>query len=1078
MALQKQTVTVNFAKGLQTKVDPFQVPLGNFTALSNTTFDLLGANKKRNGYANLGTAIISPLTHTFKKFAANIASGKFIAKFKDELVMGDGLNFFSRTEAVDSWAYKGRLENTSTALNAIYQDQYNNVAPDCALNLTSGLSVYAWESWTFTPNVNGTLQCVRISIRDTSTNQEIINFALSSTTSRPRCVAIGANLYVVYYDSSVTSLLATAITSAGPGATTTLANNIDTTSPNYDLLVNNSLLYVAYNGTGSTVKVASFNSALVAQASVSKAEVASNGIGAFADSANNVWVAYNNSAATKAFIMNSALAVTVLAPTVVDAGATALNVKNVTGTYDGTQGIIFYDQPGVPVVGQLGAFATSANFTQPAVGATVGATFAGDVSQFNRQLVYITDGTDGGYYYVQGIDITGTMPVLLNLGYVGNSAPGSTINTPATIAPAYGYSNARVNYNTLTSGGVAGTAALYLGSAALASRAITIGTTARVLTVHDSTLQPTYFMSSLYNIPALSSIQIANISAKIIPSEGGGLPRTSILPNLSVDSSGRYNVALPKIVYFIERTQTNLQTRTPYNGIFVSTVNFSPTKISTQELGQSLNIAGGVIQLYDGEEISEQGYHIYPENVTGVWSAGGGSLDAGTYGYQIVYSWIDAQGQIHRSAPSAVLSIATGGASGKITLTIPTLRITQKQNVTIEIYRTEVNGTIYFREDTQYTSFPLNNSVLTNSTTFVSLTPDANIVGNEQIYTTGEIENIAPPASTSLAQYKNRETLVPSENPYQFWYSKQNIPGSPIEFSDLFVQNIGSVGGGMKAIAVLDDKIILGKGTSLYYMTGDGPAPSGANNDFSFPQFITADCGVVDVTSVVVMPLGLMFKAEKGIYLLDRSMQSSYIGADVESYNNIAVVSAQLIPKSNEVRFLLANSYYLMYDYFVKQWSVFSTINGVSDVIHNNLQVYLDSSGVAHRETPGVYADGATPVARSITLPWVNLAGLQGFERAYFFHLLARYLSAHTLRIDIAYDYDPAIAQSVTITPNAGDVPEQWRVFLTQQKFEAFQVTITEVVATAGAGFILSGIDISAAIKSNYPRLAANKQVG
>jgi hypothetical protein len=52
----------------------------------------------------------------------------------------------------------------------------------------------------------------------------------------------------------------------------------------------------------------------------------------------------------------------------------------------------------------------------------------------------------------------------------------------------------------------------------------------------------------------------------------------------------------------------------------------------------------------------------------------------GTYGIQVVWYWQDAQGQIHRSRPSAVVqaTITGGGGAGSIALVIPTLRVTSK----------------------------------------------------------------------------------------------------------------------------------------------------------------------------------------------------------------------------------------------------------------------------------------------------------------------------------------------------------------------------------------------------------------
>jgi hypothetical protein len=50
MALQKQNISLNFQKGLDTKPDPNQLTLGAFVSFKNAVFDELGLMKKRNGF--------------------------------------------------------------------------------------------------------------------------------------------------------------------------------------------------------------------------------------------------------------------------------------------------------------------------------------------------------------------------------------------------------------------------------------------------------------------------------------------------------------------------------------------------------------------------------------------------------------------------------------------------------------------------------------------------------------------------------------------------------------------------------------------------------------------------------------------------------------------------------------------------------------------------------------------------------------------------------------------------------------------------------------------------------------------
>lgn len=1083
MAIQKQAVNLNFAQGLDQKMDPRQVKPGKFLSMVNRVFNKGGLLEKTNGYAALGTSCLAPpYTLTSSQIPVNLTSGRMVTGFQDELVLLDGFNVFSYADTASNWAYRGRKEICATSSQAVYKDQYNNIMPDSAYNATLGFYLYAWESWTADPNMGGTLRWIEYSVIDATTGLSCqsgvipANSGVPVTAYSPRCVSISNKLYLFFYNPSSGKVQAKQVTENSIGATVDIVTNIDGTNPNYDVLVNNSLIYVAYNGTGSTVKVASFDSSLNSVASVSKGETATNGICAFADSSNNVWVGYNNGSASKYFIMNSALSVTVLAPTSLDGTATASGVKNITGVMTSATGaIFFYDKPGNPVLGPaVGTtpITVSTNpFVQPAVGSTISITVSAAFTS-NGTIIYIPT---GGYYFALQSGSSTTITIR-NLGFSGNAAPGANVSpTPEIIYTTNGYINALITYNTGSASGSVGTPTNYIRSAALASKAYLNNGVAHVNVVYDSPIQPTYFATALFNVS--TGATTASVVAKISEAESGGVPYRSLLSSVNTVSSGVFQCALNNRTFDILLTSNDNPIQFFFLGVFSSKIDFTFDDIQSNDLGNNLQIGGGVTSIYDGGSVSEQGFNLYPENITAT-NGGTGGLSDGLYGYQVVYAWVDHQGQTHRSAPSPVLSIDCS-ASSENTIVVPTLRITDKTSVTIELYRTEANGSIYYRIDPRFTTYPINNSVTSDTVTIVEGVPDDDISGNQQLYTAQEVENIAVPGSNIMTEYKNRLIAIPSENPFVWLYSKQVVINSPVEFSDLFQQNMGTVGGPLRGASRLDDKLILFKAQSIFYVTGTGPGPNGANNDFSDPQFITADAGLEDTRSIVTTPVGLMFKSSKGIYLLDRSLQTRYIGAAVEDYNQYTVRGAKLIPSQNQVKFILSNGTALLYDYYwtdengIGQWGVRSNLAAASDTLFQDLHTYVTSAGQVYQETPGLYLDGASAINTSWKTGWFNLAGLQGFERAYFFYFLAQYISAHTLTINLYYDYDATtVQQTLTITPDSSEL-EQWRVFLSKQKCQAFQIELIEACNGSGAGYSMSGLDLVVGLKKGYTTIKA-----
>ena len=1169
----KQPIQINFARGLDTKNDPFQVGPQNFLQLQNTVFQTRGRLTKRNGFAQDPTAVINPLSVNLSVVPANVGVGRLVTQYNQEKIICDGLNLFSLSDSDSSWIYKGRATLASLAQTNINKDVNSQTQQDSAQNNTLGWNLFAWVN-----TAASTVPGLFYNIIDQISGQVILPATLISANGiKPRCFSVGGNLYLVYYDTSLTQLRGLIINSLTTPSSSLVANDINTATPNYDLDVYNGSIYLAYETTTPNVKISLLSTSLVATASITKSESAVNCISIFNDPSNNVWVAYGNGSAIKAFVVNSTVTATVLAPTTVDSTATGQGCYNVTGTFSNTAGntaeaYIFYDQPTVPTqngtllfsfVPDISPVGPPLVFNQPASGAnTIGLPGPAAMGNFVGQNVFIFGGgvytvvsqtpgylfnvssssaTTGATYTNNGntftvVDyipsntqpgtillMTGASPplasgtltkasgtgdatiafsasstvtsvILKNTGDTGNAAPGTGINAYLNdgryVIDVYQTLQSYwTNFNTLTVAGTAGTPELYANQAGLASKAWSYLGIPTVTIVHPDLLQPTYFVSNLYNYQNSPQFILgANLAVKICESEAGGIPAQNILPRVNQQSATAYQLALlQQDLLFTSTSITGFtlagavsKANTYSNfGVVSDVIDFSLSNPSNVVLGNNLHIASGVLLMYDGQNVVEHNFHIYPTSVTAVVSSTtGGQLSAGQYGYQAIYEWTDNQGQVHKSAPSPVASIAVSAGS-VVNLSIPFLTLTQKPFTTLVIYRTQANGSIYFRllpvPNTEPNQLNTNPSI----TSFNDGAADGTLTANEQIYTTGEVENIGPPACFALFAYKNRLILIPSDNPYSYLYSKQVPPGSPVEFSDLFVENVGTVYGPLTGGARLDDKFILGTATNLLYVVGDGPAASGANNDFSDPIFITSDAGLVNQQSFVYSPIGLFFKSQKGIYICGRDLSVEYKGAAVERFNSQAVVGGQLISNSNQVRFLLGGGGTLMYDYFYGEWGQFSNPSGIGDCIYNGLHTYITAGGGVFTESPGVYLDGATPVLMNFTTAWFKLAGLQGYQRSFFYFLLASYLSPHQLSVSTYTNFNTSPDQTNLITPNSNDFLENWRGFFKNQRCQSFAISVQEVYAgTPGAAFTMSGINLIAGVKSSFRTISAAQSVG
>jgi hypothetical protein len=535
-----------------------------------------------------------------------------------------------------------------------------------------------------------------------------------------------------------------------------------------------------------------------------------------------------------------------------------------------------------------------------------------------------------------------------------------------------------------------GSAAIIKRSVGMASKLWEYNSKKYFVVVHDSSLQPTYFICDTDGL----------ISGKVLPGTAGQLPSKTFLSSIYPSSTGVYQFG------GLVRTRLISKDNDLYSlsGVSNITVDFtSVERFESVELGGNLHVGGGFVSMYDSQEIVELNFHLYPENVTAAVNNSAGSLAAGTYLYQVIYIWTDAKGQDHRSAPSVAVSAAPSGGSSTVTLTIPTLRLTSKIGVICEVYRTTDTGRLSFKIGA------VANDTAADSVSFADAgsISDANLVAKESLYTNGgQIENIPPPASLVVTTYKNRLVCVSSENPKKLIYSKKRAALGPVEFCDIFSIVLNKARR-ITALAEFDQKLIIFEPNQIFYITGNGPTATGAQNDFSPPQSITGDVGCSNTNSLVLMPLGLMFQSNKGIYLLDRSLQTVYIGAEVEAYNDLTITSAELIRDENQIRYLTSDGRCLIYDYFYGKWSTWTNHEGNGATIWNATgdYVYLRTDGRIFQQSSTSYKDDNDPVEMSLTTSWVKTNGIQGFQRIRRALVLGDFKSTHTLQLEIGHDY-------------------------------------------------------------------------
>lgn len=656
-----------------------------------------------------------------------------------------------------------------------------------------------------------------------------------------------------------------------------------------------------------------------------------------------------------------------------------------------------------------------------------------------------------------------TIANVTNVSIVESSTNNYTVVYEVSAFATY---NNMIKKNTIDTSASIGTPSIVLKSVGLASKLWSHDSIIYFTAIHSNTLQSTLFVSNINGI-LISKIS-SNTAGNLITA--GGLPRIS-----SIDSTNYLITSQVK-----GRLSQDNGTFFSILGVNSTTLNFNPaSKFKTKSLGSNLHISGGFLKMYDGTQLTEHSFHLYPEVVTaGSTSTSGGVLSDGTYGYKALYAWTDAQGIIHRSTPSLAVSVVLsgGGSTQQQSINVPTLRLTDKNNVILELYRTEASGTIYYLVSS--TTAPIaNDKTADNIIMADTLITDAALISRETLYTTGNVLSNLPSQPASIIEsFKNR-IFVTTAKANKLSYSKIQFEGYPVEFNDSLEIVIPSFGGDNIAAKAMDDKLIIFKENSIHYLSGDGPNNLGLQDTFIEPELISSDIGCSNVDSVVLTPSGIFFKSNKGIYQLTRSLGLQYIGAPVEDFNSLNITSAEVVPDKNQVRFTSSDGVCQVYNYTQNKWTTFSNYKALSAISFDNEYYYLRDDNLLYKENDN-FSDNGTSIKLKLESGWLSFSGVQGFQRVYRLLLLGAFKSAHKLKIKIAYDYVEAYTEEAIIdvsdftdsstygsnSPYGSDATYgaknqyQLRLDLSRQKCQSIKISIEDIQDSHGEALELSNI--------------------
>lgn len=530
-----------------------------------------------------------------------------------------------------------------------------------------------------------------------------------------------------------------------------------------------------------------------------------------------------------------------------------------------------------------------------------------------------------------------------------------------------------------------------------------------------------------------------------------------------------------------------------------------PSLLNFQTLprGASCYLGHNLIYELTATTFSEQNWIDFPQILLKEITSGiTTDLTDGLYQVAAIFEWTNGAGETVRSSPSIAKSIdivqpispSLPTAKIQVTLTIPPW-FSKKKNFRIKIFRSTVNGTLlYLDNDILINEFPIAD---TNVQYFITKS-DEEVIGNEILYTSGGVLPDFPfYDSKHFTLHKNNVWSISRENPYQVFFSKSFTPQLSLAAQPLFYVNVESLNGPVTALSSLDDKLVIAKSSYLYFLQGTGVDDTGAGQGFFVLDNIVSPVGCPHPQSIVRMPDGIMFLSNNGFWRLDRSLNTSYDGANAEKYNYVNVTSSILLRNQNKIKWSTIEGPLIEYDYYYKTWSIESKFSLDSIVQIKNTYYGITPEGELLESVNSLYKRNRVNYPVKITTPWFKFAGLIGYFRAYKMLFLGKYFGPHIIKISIYFNYsdtpsefhyfNPAqnlgsgfaygIGNWGQIVPYGGPAEGvyEFRVNFIRQKCKAFKITFEDVFVgddlENGNSFEVTALTFEYGIKSGFDKL-------
>ena len=551
-------------------------------------------------------------------------------------------------------------------------------------------------------------------------------------------------------------------------------------------------------------------------------------------------------------------------------------------------------------------------------------------------------------------------------------------------------------------------------------------------------------------------------------------------------------------------------------GIQFVRLDFMP-RLRASQAGRCTYVAGAQLWSYDGEELTEAGFHLSPELVgTPVQDTLGTLTQLGSYSYRADLCYRNSQNEEVRSHSIIFAPVVLTGTNDRITLTLRPM-LTRRTDAYILIYRNAMiaaaptsTWNLLNSRDPTSASFLVNNQLLkTVSYIDDGTITDAQIQGREPHPGNSPtwVQPFSAPACEIVAAGKDRLWVAGGElPPGQVSPSRYFSPGEVPAFNANINIQVDRNSEPITAIGFLGDVAAIFRQSQTYLQDGDGP-DNESNGYWPTTRLGLSDSGAISQESLALIASGLLYQSPAGFRslnaaggLVNRTAETTGVmGAPVDPIGkDFLVASAVVVPEEQEVRWYGPTGA-MVYNYLEEAWSTWTCAAlGATYNLSTGRAALVTSNGLLWLEDESVWQDGDQRYSHRVRFPWLHAGQVGDFHRVRRILGLGKWdpTKPHTVRVEMFYDerdylaeywewHVPDASQNEdtwgAVTWGAGswgdtsgfpheDSVWRWRRRPARQKCSVFSVAVSDA-NSPGPGFTLTALGVEFARKTGLDRV-------